>query len=147
MKQIVSFDNGLVVVYNHCVNCYRLSDNYGWQCVFESGFIENEIVSVDFHFEFSMDLRFMLAICEKEIRLLSTRRLPYQLENNGGGGGGVGGVGQPFNNNSVLYRSRHSNTTKKCEEIGRFHLNNYPIDSMFFIGPQLGMLTFVLFFH
>ena len=125
VRQLIAFDNGLVIVYNHCVNCYRLNDNYGWQCVFESGHIENQIVSVDFHFEYSTDLRFMLAICEKEIRLLSTRRYPY-LAN-----------GQPPYNN--LIRSRNITKMYECEELGRFNLNSYPIDTMFFIGTQLGM--------
>ena len=126
VKQIVSFDNGLVVVYNHYVRCYRLSDNYGWQCLFDI-YIENEIVLADFHFEFSIDLRFMLAICEKDIRLWSTPRFPY-LPN-----------GQQAFNNNILYRARNNNSKMyESEEIGRFNLNNYPVDSMFFIGAQLG---------
>lgn len=127
VNQIVSFDNGLVIVHSHCVNCYRLSDNYGWQCVFDSGYIENEIVSVDFHFEFSTDLRFMLAICEKEIRLWSSRRFF--------------GNGPPSNNNSFLYRARNNSKTYEFDELGRYNLNNYPIDSMFFIGAQLVALN------
>ena len=124
LKQIVSFDNGLLTVYNHNVFCYRLSDNFGWQCVMESGFIENEIISADLHTEFSVDLRFMLVVCcHNEIILFSNRPFTY--------------LNQP-SNNSIPNRGRNNSKMYEIEEIGRFHLNNYPIESMFFIGQQLG---------
>lgn len=133
IKQIVPFDNGLVVVFSHYIKCYRLSDHDGWQCVFESEYIANQITMVDFYFESSVSMRCILAICdcEKEIILWSTRRLfPYLLNNNN----------NQSASNSLLCRSRNIFfRMDEIEEIGRFHLNDYPIDSMFFIGCQFGM--------
>lgn len=126
MKQIVPFDNGLVIVFKHYIKCYRVSDYDGWQCVFESEYIANEITLVDFHFESSITMRCMLAICEKEIILWSTRRFQYLIQN-------------PNASNALLNRSRNIYfKMDEIEEIGRFNLNNYPVDCMFFIGAQLG---------
>lgn len=123
VKQIIPFDNGLVIVFDHYVDCYLLSEYDGWHCVFESRYIENEINFVDFHFESTIPLRFMLAICEKQIVLWSTP--PFSLLEN-------------FNH-ALYFRSRqHFSRMQKIEEIGKFSLNNYQIDSMFFIGSQLG---------
>lgn len=111
IKQLVPIDGGLVVVYKHHINFYRLKDNIGWKCLFESEYIPSEINLVDVC---CIDIvNTIVAIYTTEIHL-------YRWFGN--------------------YRIKMDGS----DEIGCFNLKNYPVNSMFFIGRQLGKI--ILFF-
>lgn len=127
MKQIVAFDNGLVIAFKHYVECYRLSEQFGWQSVFKTPFTEPEITLVAFHFEFiAGNLCVMLAICEqaKEISLWSAQSPPREATA------------------TMFDRTRQLNfSTFNIHEIGRYNLKGCPVDSLIFIGSQLVALS------
>jgi hypothetical protein len=137
VRQVVAHHNAIAVAHNHYVTCYRLKDTMGWQSIFESQPIDNVIDEIAFYYNCgvapTLGPKLMLAIKEKTslIRLWSITVSHYNNINSNN-----------TENNSLNSSATNSssNGTQNSIEIGRFHLNNCFINSMFFIGSQLGKL-------
>ena len=129
VRQVVAHHNAIAVAHNHVVTCYRLKDTMGWQLVFESQPIDELIEEIAFYYNCGLapltGPKLMLAIKDQKsiIRLWSITVSHYNTVTT--------------NNSNDSTVSGAANPSQK-QEIGRFHLNKCCINSMFFIGSQLG---------
>ena len=139
VRQVVAHHNAIAVAHNHIVTCYRLKDTMGWQSVFESQPIDSIIEEIAFYYNCGVapltGPKLMLAIKDQKsiIRLWSITVTHYNNMNTNNG-----------NNDTNSVNNSSSNGPQK-QEIGRFHLNNCFINSMFFIGSQLGTKYKILY--
>ncbi|KAH7646127.1 hypothetical protein HUG17_1665 [Dermatophagoides farinae] len=125
VKQMIPFDRGLAVVFNHFIKFYFFSDNNGWKCVFDFEYNSDEIELVDFVLESSSVRQFLIAIYSKEIILWKNGE---NLHNNNQ-------YNDPYND---PYRPRRVPIEiDKFIEIGHYNLKNCRVDSLFFIRSQL----------
>ena len=133
VRQVVAHHNAIALAHNHIVTCYRLKDTMGWQLVFESQPIDDIIEEIAFYYNCGVapltGPKLMLAIKDQKsiIRLWSITVSHYNS----------------LSANTTTTDNNNSNTSAgngpQKQEIGRFHLNNCYINSMFFIGSQLGI--------
>lgn len=119
VTQIVAHHNAIAIAHPHYVSCYRLKDTLGWQLIFESESIDNKIEEISFYYNCGVapgsGPKLMLAIREEVIRLWCI---------------------------TIAHWSNAGENTPYKQEIGKFHLNNCQINSMFFIGSQLVALSY-----
>ncbi|OTF74300.1 hypothetical protein BLA29_003742, partial [Euroglyphus maynei] len=132
VKQMIPFDRGLAVVFNHLIKFYFFSDNNGWKCGFDFEYHSGEIELVDFVLESSSVRQFLIAIYSKEISLWKNG--DYLQHNNNQ-------FNDPPHNNIDPYRPRRVPieicSLFKFVEIGNYNLKNCRVDSLFFIRSQL----------